>query len=244
MTAVQKDHYDLEDLLACGRGDLFGSGNAQLPAPPMLMMDRITKIASSGGKHGKGLIEAERALVLAGNAVSIDGWVRYEPRLKGTVDAVKRTLTSANRLMMGITALKELKLSRDAFAWQCIDDDMSGDGGDTPTPAPALTGINSPEQESPGIEWDSGIEMHGTGLALGSGDKVEAKLEGDPSAQWHDLTGYVDGESSGAELIVLGGDAWEVLSRDVDLDADHTSARFRVTTGGGSAEIVATALVP
>ena len=59
MTAVQKDHYDLEDLLACGRGDLFGSGNAQLPAPPMLMMDRITKIASSGGKHGKGLIEAE-----------------------------------------------------------------------------------------------------------------------------------------------------------------------------------------
>ena len=110
--------------------------------------------------------------------------------------------------------------------------------------APALTGINSPEQESPGIEWDAGIEMHGTGLALGSGDKVEAKREGDPSAQWYDLTGYVDGESSGAELIVLGGDAWEVLSRDVDLDADHTSARFRVTTGGGSAEIVATAIVP
>ena len=111
-------------------------------------------------------------------------------------------------------------------------------------PAPTLTGINSPEQESPGIEWDSGIEMHGTGLALGSGDKVEAKLEGDPSAQWHDLTGYVDGEGSGAELIVLGGDSWEVLGDDVGLDADHTSARFRVTVGGQSAEIVGTALVP
>ena len=111
-------------------------------------------------------------------------------------------------------------------------------------PAPTLTGINSPEQESPGIEWDSGIEMHGTGLALGSGDKVEAKLEGDPSAQWYDLTGYVDGESSGAELIVLGGDSWEVLGDDVGLDADHTSARFRVTVGGQSAEIVGTALVP
>ena len=111
-------------------------------------------------------------------------------------------------------------------------------------PAPTLTGINSPEQESPGIEWDSGIEMHGSGLALGSGDKVEAKLEGDPSAQWYDLTGYVDGESSGAELIVLGGDSWEVLGDDVGLDADHTSARFRVTVGGQSAEIVGTALVP
>ena len=117
--------------------------------------------------------------------------------------------------------------------------------GETPPgPAPTLTGINSPEQESPGIEWDSGLEMHGTGLALGSGDKVEAKLEGDPSAQWYDLTGYVDGESSGAELIVLGGDSWEVLGDDVGLDADHTSARFRVTVGGQSAEIVGTALVP
>src|SRR5215208_2292049 len=29
--------YDYEDLLACGRGELFGEGNAQLPLPPMLM---------------------------------------------------------------------------------------------------------------------------------------------------------------------------------------------------------------
>ena len=54
-----KSSYDLEDLLACGRGEMFGPGNAQLPAPPMLMMDRITEINSDGGKYGKGFIRAE-----------------------------------------------------------------------------------------------------------------------------------------------------------------------------------------
>ena len=55
----QKSHYEYEDLLACGRGELFGPGNAQLPAPPMLMFDRISEIAETGGAHGKGLIRAE-----------------------------------------------------------------------------------------------------------------------------------------------------------------------------------------
>ena len=48
-----------EDLLRCGRGEMFGPGNAQLPVPNMLMMDRITRIADSGGRHGKGEIVAE-----------------------------------------------------------------------------------------------------------------------------------------------------------------------------------------
>ena len=51
--------FDYEDLLACGRGELFGSGNAQLPLPPMLMFDRISEIAEAGGEHGKGLVRAE-----------------------------------------------------------------------------------------------------------------------------------------------------------------------------------------
>jgi 3-hydroxyacyl-[acyl-carrier protein] dehydratase/trans-2-decenoyl-[acyl-carrier protein] isomerase len=59
MNAKGKNRYELEDLLACGRGELFGPGNAQLPAPPMLMFDRITKITDQGGAHGKGQIEAE-----------------------------------------------------------------------------------------------------------------------------------------------------------------------------------------
>lgn len=50
---------DREQLLACGRGEMFGEGNARLPAPPMLMMDRITHIASEGGAYGKGVIKAE-----------------------------------------------------------------------------------------------------------------------------------------------------------------------------------------
>lgn len=50
---------DRDQLLACGRGEMFGEGNARLPAPPMLMMDRITHIASEGGAYGKGVIRAE-----------------------------------------------------------------------------------------------------------------------------------------------------------------------------------------
>ena len=56
---MQKNAYTFEELLACGRGELFGPGNAQLPAPPMLMFDRIVRIESDGGKHGKGYVEAE-----------------------------------------------------------------------------------------------------------------------------------------------------------------------------------------
>jgi 3-hydroxyacyl-[acyl-carrier protein] dehydratase/trans-2-decenoyl-[acyl-carrier protein] isomerase len=48
-----------EDLLRCGRGEMFGLGNPQLPLPPMLMFDRITHISEEGGLFGKGEIRAE-----------------------------------------------------------------------------------------------------------------------------------------------------------------------------------------
>jgi 3-hydroxyacyl-[acyl-carrier protein] dehydratase/trans-2-decenoyl-[acyl-carrier protein] isomerase len=51
--------YSYEDLLACGRGEMFGPGNAQLPLPPMLMFDRITSITADGGQFGKGEVVAE-----------------------------------------------------------------------------------------------------------------------------------------------------------------------------------------
>jgi 3-hydroxyacyl-[acyl-carrier protein] dehydratase/trans-2-decenoyl-[acyl-carrier protein] isomerase len=51
--------FDTEALLACARGELFGPGNAQLPLPPMLMMDRITDISGDEGPHGKGHVVAE-----------------------------------------------------------------------------------------------------------------------------------------------------------------------------------------
>jgi len=59
MTHDAKSSYDYQDLLKSGRGDLFGPGNAQLPAPPMLMLDRITRIDIDGGPHGRGQIVAE-----------------------------------------------------------------------------------------------------------------------------------------------------------------------------------------
>ena len=54
----QKSSYGYEELLTCARGEMFGQGNAQLPAPPMLMFDRITEISETGGENGKGYIRA------------------------------------------------------------------------------------------------------------------------------------------------------------------------------------------
>ncbi len=60
--AEQRSSYDFEELLACGRGELFGAGNAQLPLPPMLMFDKITTITEDGGAYGKGQVVAELAV--------------------------------------------------------------------------------------------------------------------------------------------------------------------------------------
>ena len=54
----KRSSFSFEELLACGRGELFGSGNAQLPLPPMLMFDRIEEIDETGGANGKGFIRA------------------------------------------------------------------------------------------------------------------------------------------------------------------------------------------
>ncbi len=54
-----KRSFTREELLCCARGELFGKGNSQLPAPNMLMMDRIVSITHEDGKYGKGQIIAE-----------------------------------------------------------------------------------------------------------------------------------------------------------------------------------------
>ncbi len=56
---TKQPSFTRDELLACGRGKLFGPGNAQLPAPNMLMMDRIINISDEGGEFGKGEILAE-----------------------------------------------------------------------------------------------------------------------------------------------------------------------------------------
>lgn len=61
--AERRSTFEYEDLLACGRGELFGPGNAQLPLPPMLMFDRISSVLEDGGTHGKGQLRAELSVV-------------------------------------------------------------------------------------------------------------------------------------------------------------------------------------
>lgn len=56
---ARPSQFGYEDLLSCARGEMFGPGNAQLPAPPMLMMDRITDINADGGRYKKGYMQAE-----------------------------------------------------------------------------------------------------------------------------------------------------------------------------------------
>ncbi|MHB8423755.1 MAG: 3-hydroxyacyl-[acyl-carrier-protein] dehydratase FabA [Gammaproteobacteria bacterium] len=56
---MNQSSFTRDELLACGRGELFGPGNARLPLPNMLMFDRITCIGTGGGAFDKGRVEAE-----------------------------------------------------------------------------------------------------------------------------------------------------------------------------------------
>jgi len=51
--------YSYDDLIVSGEQSLFGTGNAKLPLPPMLMLDRISHISDEGGIYDKGEIIAE-----------------------------------------------------------------------------------------------------------------------------------------------------------------------------------------
>lgn len=59
MTFEPKSSYSYDELIQCGKGELFGPGNAKLPLPPMLMFDRITEVSETGGEYDKGFIVAE-----------------------------------------------------------------------------------------------------------------------------------------------------------------------------------------
>ncbi len=58
----RQSSFSYEDLLKCGRGELFGKGNPQLPLPPMLMFDEITEISETGGENDKGYLRASYAI--------------------------------------------------------------------------------------------------------------------------------------------------------------------------------------
>lgn len=50
---------DRAQLLSCADGELFGPQGPRLPAPPMLMFDRIPHIAEVGGDYNSGCLTAE-----------------------------------------------------------------------------------------------------------------------------------------------------------------------------------------
>jgi 3-hydroxyacyl-[acyl-carrier protein] dehydratase/trans-2-decenoyl-[acyl-carrier protein] isomerase len=56
---THKNSFDKSELIACGHGELFGPGNAQLPVDNMLMVDRIVNINTSDGLYQKGEIIAQ-----------------------------------------------------------------------------------------------------------------------------------------------------------------------------------------
>lgn len=56
---IYKSSYTKEELVRCGRGELFGADTGKLPSGNMLMVDRITHINSTGGSLGKGEVTAE-----------------------------------------------------------------------------------------------------------------------------------------------------------------------------------------
>ncbi|KGT94215.1 3-hydroxydecanoyl-ACP dehydratase [Erwinia typographi] len=55
----KRESYTKEDLIASGRGELFGAEGPPLPSGNMLMMDRVVKMTEDGGNYGKGFVEAE-----------------------------------------------------------------------------------------------------------------------------------------------------------------------------------------
>ena len=78
---MQKNSFTYDELIACGKGELFGEGNAKLPLPPMLMFDRIIKIDNKSGDFKKGFIKAE--LDIKDNLWFFDCHFRGDPVMPG-----------------------------------------------------------------------------------------------------------------------------------------------------------------
>jgi 3-hydroxyacyl-[acyl-carrier protein] dehydratase/trans-2-decenoyl-[acyl-carrier protein] isomerase len=58
-TATRQSNYSLEELIACGEGELFGPDTPRLPIGQMRMLDRITWVSDVGGAYGNGELRAE-----------------------------------------------------------------------------------------------------------------------------------------------------------------------------------------
>ena len=77
----KKSSYSYKELINCGKGELFGPGNAKLPLPPMLMFDRITEVKEDNGAFKKGSITAE--LDIKDNLWFFDCHFKEDPVMPG-----------------------------------------------------------------------------------------------------------------------------------------------------------------
>ena len=57
--SMKQTSFDKDEILAAGRGEVFGLDAPKLPKPNMLMLDRVTSISEDGGKYGRGDLVAE-----------------------------------------------------------------------------------------------------------------------------------------------------------------------------------------
>ena len=78
---MRQNSFSYDQLIDCAKGVLFGKGNAQLPMPPMLMIDRIVNINENGGEFSKGEIIAE--LDIKSNLWFFDCHFKGDPVMPG-----------------------------------------------------------------------------------------------------------------------------------------------------------------
>jgi len=109
---TRRSSFAYEDLLSCGRGELFVDG-PQLPLPPMLMFDRISEVKEEGGEHGWGRIVAE--LDVADDASVRDGLASVLADA-GRVDVmVNNAGIAVAGVVMGVLSLFDLGTNTPLF---------------------------------------------------------------------------------------------------------------------------------
>ena len=146
----------------------------------------------------KGIAEAQMELVRTGRSLTIDGWMKLEPRLEGSVDAVKRQLTAAkNRIKIKIRPLKGMKLALDDFSFRCIDDDLKPKGE-----IPAIEYLYSAghEDEHDAIYEGAAFALKGTNLAAAAECELAFK---DTNGKEHTVTfASADGDFAATDTLV------------------------------------------
>ena len=109
----RRSSFEFEDLLSCGRGEMFLEG-PQLPLPPMLMFDRISEIAEAGGEYGKGLVRAVLDL-LDGYLEVTDAILSGRLRAWGAVQDIVRMFSAIEIILDASSRVPTLQALAERF---------------------------------------------------------------------------------------------------------------------------------